>query len=139
VWVANELASSLTAYAFDPALGQLRAERTTSLLPDDYTGESRAAGIATTGDTVYVSNRGHNSVTALHVNRITGAVVHRRWYATHGETPRFLTLTPDRSFLIVANEGSDTIARWRVCADGSLEDGLVVAKTGSPVCVTFMH
>lgn len=138
VWVANELDSTVTAHGFDVGTATLRAQRTVGVLPEDFSGESRAAGIAATRDTVYVSNRGHDSVTLLQLDRESGAVVGRRWQPTLGITPRFLSLTPDGSCLIVANEGSDTIVRWRVRDDGSLADGRVVARTGSPVCVAFM-
>jgi 6-phosphogluconolactonase len=138
VWVANELDSTVTAYRFDPTAGRLHAERITALLPDDFTGESRAAGIVAAADALYVSNRGHNSVTILHLERASGAVLKRAWTPTLGTTPRFLTVTPDGSFLVVANEDSDTLVRWRICGDGSLADGRVVARTGSPVCVVFL-
>ena len=139
IWVANELDSTVTAWAFDAATGGLRAERIVGLLPDEFVGESRAAGIVRAGSTLYVTNRGHDSVTVLHTDVQSGAVRRREWFATLGTTPRFLTLTPDKAFLLVANEGSDTIVRWRVRGDGSLEDGRVVAETGSPVCVAFLR
>ncbi|HEU0199833.1 MAG TPA: lactonase family protein [Burkholderiaceae bacterium] len=138
VWVANELDSTVTAHRFDPSSGLLQAERIVSLLPDDFTGESRAAGIVAARDTLYVSNRGHDSVTVIRVDRATGAMAARQWQSTLGYTPRFLTLTPDGSCLLVTNEGSDTIVRYRVRDDGLLADGQVVAETGSPVCVAFM-
>ncbi|MFY9509544.1 MAG: lactonase family protein [Rubrivivax sp.] len=139
LWVANELDSTVAAYRFDTSSGRLQAERILGLLPDDFCGESRAAGITLVGNNLlFVSNRGHNSVTSLQVNTDDGALVRRQWQATGGTTPRFLTPTPDGRCLIVANEGSDTIGRWRIGADGALEDGRVVAQTGSPVCVAFM-
>ena len=137
-WVANELDSTVTGYQFDPAQAELLAKRTVSLLPDDFTGESRAAGIAIGRDTLYVSNRGHDSISVVRVNQPTGAMNVCQWQSTLGTTPRFLTLTPDGSFLLVANEGSDTIVRFRVREDGLLSDATVVAETGSPVCITFM-
>lgn len=137
-WVANELDSTVTGYRFDPARAELLAQRTVSLLPGDFTGESRAAGIAIGRDTLYVSNRGHDSVAAVRVDQASGAMNACQWQSTMGSTPRFLTLTPDGLFLLVANEGSDTIVRFRVREDGLLSDATVVAETGSPVCVTFM-
>lgn len=137
VWVAN-LDSTLTAFRFDVERGQLQAQQTIDLLPEDFRGESRAAGIVAAPDTLYVTNRGHDSVSVIGVDRASGALTPRQWRSTLGRRPRFLTLTPDGSCLLVANEGSDSIVRYRVRDGGLLDDGEVVAETGSPVCIAFM-
>jgi 6-phosphogluconolactonase (cycloisomerase 2 family) len=137
-WVCNELDSTVTTYRFDASSGQLRAQQVAPLLPPEYAVESRAAGIVAHGATVYVSNRGHDSVTVLGVDPMTGFLTPKQWVSTMGKTPRFLTLTPCANFLLVVNERSDTIVRCRVRDDGTLDEGKVVAATGSPVCVDFL-
>ncbi len=61
------------------------------------------------------------------------------WVSTRGRAPRFLTLSPDASALVVANEGTDSVVAHRIQADGDIDDGRVAAQTGSPVCITFIH
>jgi 6-phosphogluconolactonase (cycloisomerase 2 family) len=140
LWVCNELDSTVTTYGIDVAAGRLQPQHVASLLPGHFTGESRAAGIVahSRSHVVYVSNRGLDAVTVLHVDKATGSLVARQWASSLGKTPRFLTLTPDESHLVVANEGSDTLVRYRVAVDGSLGEGKIVAATGSPVCAVFL-
>jgi 6-phosphogluconolactonase (cycloisomerase 2 family) len=140
MWVCNELDSTVTTCEFDPVTAGLQPRRIASLLPQDFIGESRAAGVVAHphGSVVYVSNRGLDAITVLHAEAATGALTPRQWVPCLGTTPRFITLTPDAAQLIVANEGSDTLMRFPVGADGLLGRGDVVATTGSPVCVVFL-
>ena len=140
-WICNELDSTLTTCHFDVRRASLTAERITPLLPESFVGENRAAGIAAhpSGKSIYVSNRGMDALTVLSVDPGKGAVTERRWVSTYGRVPRFLTLSPDATALLVANEGTDSIVSYRIQDDGALQDGHIVAQTGSPVCITFLH
>jgi 6-phosphogluconolactonase (cycloisomerase 2 family) len=140
IWVCNELDSTVTTCELDPISGRLQPRCIVSLLPDDFMGENRAAGIVAhpRGQAVYVSNRGLDAIAVLQADATTGALTPRQWMPSLGTTPRFITLTPDAGQLIVANEGSDTLVRHRLDADGLLGGGDVVATTGSPVCVAFL-
>lgn len=140
-WICNELDSTLTTCHFDVRRATLIAERISPLLPESFVGENRAAGVVAhpSGRAIYVSNRGMDALTVLSFEPVRGEVTARRWLSTHGRVPRFLTLSPDGASLLVANEGTDSIVAYRVQDDGQLEDGRVVAQTGSPVCITFLQ
>jgi 6-phosphogluconolactonase (cycloisomerase 2 family) len=79
----------------------------------------------------FADDRLGQSIPALCIDRLCGAVSLRRWQTTLGTTPRFLTLSAEGSFLIGANEGSDTVVRWRIGSNGSLEDGRVRSWPGT--------
>ena len=140
LFVANELDSTVTAFGYDAGTGRLAARETVSVLPPDCLATSHAAGIALTpcGRWLYVSNRGHDSVTLLAVDaeRLTARPV--AVTKTGGAKPRFIALDPGGTRLVVAHEDGDTIAVFAVDpGTGALSPAGTVAETGSPVCVVF--
>ncbi|CAB3656355.1 lactonase family protein [Achromobacter pestifer] len=138
LYVVNELDNTVAAYAVEA--GTLRPFQVLPTLPDTYTGNSRAAGIALDahGRHLYVSNRGDDSIAVFRVDPAHGRLTPVQHVATGGKTPRFFTLAPDGRFLFALNEDSDTLVRFRVNAqDGTLvRDGYEVG-IGSPVCMVF--
>lgn len=138
-YVVNELDSSVTGYAYDPEQGSLKPQEIISTLPSNFTGNSRAAGIvmAPSGKYLYVSNRGHDSVTTLALEQ-DGALTAKSHTASQGRKPRFMSLTPDGTRLFVANEETDTIVSFDVDqTSGALTANGQFIKTGSPVCMIF--
>src|SRR5437773_324948 len=69
VFVANELDSTVATLRFDSARGALSLLDTRSTLPAGWTGTNYPADIhiAASGRTLYVSNRGHNSIAVFSV------------------------------------------------------------------------
>ncbi|MCX4163168.1 MULTISPECIES: lactonase family protein [Paraburkholderia] len=140
VYVANELDSTLTAWAFEPLSGTLEPLHTISVLPAACHERSRAAGIAIhpNGRTLYVSNRGHDSIATVGLDDTTGIPLKTRWTDARGECPRFLCLSHDARMLYVANELSDSIVQYLIDANtGTLSPTDHVVSTGSPVCIVF--
>ena len=64
-YVLDELASTITVFNYDPARGALVWQQTISTLPDNFTGTNTTAEIRIhpSGQFLYNTNRGHNSVT----------------------------------------------------------------------------
>jgi 6-phosphogluconolactonase (cycloisomerase 2 family) len=139
-YIINELDSTICAYHFDPASGDVRPFQIVSALPDDFTGNSRGSEIAVSADGrfVYASNRGHDSITAFAVDPATGRLSPVGWVPSHGKTPRFFAIAPDGEALFVANEEGHMIVRYAIDArSGRLSEPKVVAETGSPTCILF--
>jgi 6-phosphogluconolactonase len=132
-YIIDELSSTVTACAFDVSAAKLTPFQIVSNLPENFVGNSRAAGIALSDDgfVLVASNRGHDSVACFDVDPQSGHLTSTGWLSSQGKTPRFLTFTPWNT-LLVANEDSDTIFEKK----GKRENYLV-AETGSPVCVLF--
>jgi 6-phosphogluconolactonase (cycloisomerase 2 family) len=149
LYVVNELASTVTTYAYtqtldadDPHFTALRSLIPMQTLPTvpAGSGESTAAGIVTTPDcsSIYISNRGHNSVAHYRVDPDSGLLTPAGWYPAEGDCPRFLTLDPTGSRLYVANELSSTIISLSVePRTGELRREPFTLQTGSPVCTVF--
>jgi 6-phosphogluconolactonase (cycloisomerase 2 family) len=137
IYVANELNSTMTVWAFDAGSGKLTPVHTVSVLPPDFDGDSSAAGIVMTADTkqLFVSNRGSNTVATIALDE-SGMPGHIGWTACFGDFPRFIGLDPENRHLFVANERSDTIIEFEVTSAGLRPTGQVI-ETGSPVCIIF--
>ncbi len=139
-WVANEMQSTVTTFAWNAADGSLKPIQIQPSLPDDFTGDSTCAEVAVTKDGrhVYVSNRGHDSVAIFAVDAAKGTLKPVGWQPTQGKTPRFIGLDPANRFLYAANEQGDTIVTFRVeAASGRLTPTGHVIRNGTPVCITF--
>ena len=102
--------------------GTLKYIYTVSTLPAEYQGISTAAGILLSkdGNHLYVSNRGHDSVSVF---RVAGEKLTLEGFIpSFGISPREIALSGD--FLLCGNELSDNITVF------SLRDGIPSA----PVC-----
>ncbi|MGE7206110.1 lactonase family protein [Sphingomonas sp. NPDC019816] len=101
--------------------GRFRDVGERPLLPEGATGPSYAAHIAIdrAGRTLYVSNRGANSITvfALDAKGQPKAVQH---VPTGGDWPRFFLLREGRGEMLVANERSGTVNAFHIGRDGRL-------------------
>jgi 6-phosphogluconolactonase (cycloisomerase 2 family) len=140
VWVLNELASTIVTCRWDAAAGTLTPLQWLPTLPQDFLGHSKTAAIVVTpsGDRVFASNRGHDSVACFRVDAATGLLQSAGWVPTQGACPRFMTIDPARSALLVANEQADSIVRFDL-ADGqeALKPGERIAQVASPATIVF--
>ncbi|WP_119157847.1 lactonase family protein [Caldimonas tepidiphila] len=139
-YVVNELDSTVTACRFDAECGALAPFQVLSALPDDFTGNSRAAAIAVdaAGRTLYASNRGHDSIAVFRIDPATGRLGFAAAVPSGGRTPRAFSLSPDGRRLYALNEDSDTIVTFAVDAlSGHLAPTGQIAHSGSPVCMVF--
>ncbi len=140
VYLLNEIGSSLTTFAYNPASGALTALQTLSTLPDDFTGNNSCADIhvAPSGRFVYSSNRGHDSIAIFAVDEASGALSPVGHVPTGGSTPRNFALDPSGSFLLAANQRGNNIVSFRIDqATGWLTPTGHVAEVPTPVCVIF--
>lgn len=139
-YVIDELDSTVTTYRCDPAHGAMQPVQVVPTLPPSFTGNNTGAevAVAPSGRFVYGSNRGHDSIAILAIDRATGTLTPVSWEPTQGKTPRFFTLDPAANFLYAANQDSDTIVTFRVNkATGKLAPTGQVVKVGSPVTIVF--
>jgi 6-phosphogluconolactonase (cycloisomerase 2 family) len=93
--------------------------------------------VAPSGNFVYVSNRGHNSIVTFSIDA-NGRLAPVAWEPTQGHTPRFFGLDPSGSLLYAANLESHNIVTFRVdTVTGKLTPTGLVVETGSPSCIIF--
>jgi 6-phosphogluconolactonase len=143
VYVINELNSTVTVYDYTPERGELHARKVVSTLPDGVDGPAignSCAHIAVSPDGrfVYGSNRGHDSIAIWEVEDANGTLRPVGHESTRGKTPRNFTLDPTGSWLLVANQESDTIVPFRRDPGSGLLTAVgPVTQTPSPVAILF--
>lgn len=139
-YVVNELDSTVTTYRWCADAGTLQALQVVTLMPDSFTGNSRAAAIEVSADGrfLYASNRGHDSIVLFAIDADSGMLSRQSTCPTGGATPRFFTLAPDGQHLYALNEDSDSIVVLAVHpSTGQLHPTGFQVTCGSPVCMVF--
>ena len=141
LYVANELDSTVTRLRWDAATGTLRVEESASTLPPGTAARNSVADLhlSPSGRTLYVSNRGHDSVAVFSVAPRTGSLALQEAIPTGGAWPRNFTLDPTGRWLVVANQNSDSLvvfARHR--ETGILTETEHRLSVPKPVCLRFL-
>ena len=131
-YVANEMGNTVTMFEYD-SRGTLEAKQTFATLPESYSGVSSTADIHTTkdGGKLYISNRGHDSVTVFVIDENTGSLTLDSHIASGGATPRNFALSPDGAFIFTANQDSDSIVVTRL----STSTQVASISIPKPVCI----
>lgn len=139
-FVINELASTITAFAYDESAGQLSAIQTVSTLPEGFTEGNSTAEVVVhpQGKFVYGSNRGHDSIAVFRLDEATGRLSQIQVQATGGQTPRNFAIAPGGRFLLAANQNTHDIHVFRIDLEtGKLSPTEHSVRVPSPVCIRF--
>jgi 6-phosphogluconolactonase len=138
VYVVNELASTVTVFAFDPGPGMLVGRQTVSTLPSAFAGKNKAAEILADagGRFLYVSNRGHDSIAVFRIDPETGSLTAVERVPSGGRTPRNFAVDPTGTWFLAANQDSNEIRVFRIDPEsGRLTLTPRSLKVVSPACV----
>jgi 6-phosphogluconolactonase len=141
-YVINEMANTVTAFAFDPNRGSLQELQTITTLPADYKGTSYTAEVVMhpTGKFLYGSNRGHDSLAIFSVDQTDGKLTARGHQSTQGKTPRNFAIDPSGKWLLAENQGSGTIVVFQIDPEsGGLKPAGQTLEVPSPVCVRMIR
>ena len=106
VFCANELASTLSVLKYSD--GKMTLIDTISTLQDGFEGENYPAAIRCENNTVFVSNRGHNSVSVINFDSEKQKLTLQNTFSCGGNWPRDLIIHQDLA--IVANEYSHNVS-----------------------------
>jgi 6-phosphogluconolactonase len=140
-YVANEMHSTITAFAYDAHAGVLKDVQTVSTLPEYFEGANTAAEIDVhpSGKWLYVSNRGHNSVVLFAIDAARGTLKYVEEQGTGGAKPRHFGIEPSGRYLAIGNQDSDTVLVCGIDAgNGRLTPSGVFASVPTPACVKFL-
>ena len=137
-YVINELDSTFTAFRYSENAGTLAEIQTISTLPGDFDGTSHCADIHVhpSGQFIYGSNRGHDSIVICAIDEDTGMLSYIDCESTRGQTPRNFSLNPEGTLLLAANQQTNNIVTFAIDADtGKLTEIGNVAGVPNPVCL----
>lgn len=140
-YVINELDSTVTTFEHDPNTGALETVQTVSALPEGYDEETYTADIHVhpSGEWVYGSNRGHDSI-AIYAVEDGGSLRQIGHESTGGHWPRDFALGPDGQYLYVENQLSDSLAIFTVDEDtGDLSPTAHQLELPRPLCMKFLE
>jgi 6-phosphogluconolactonase len=131
-YFVNEQGSSVTTYSLDTEEGVLTELQTISTLPAGFEGQNTASEIriTPTGEYVYASNRGHDSIAAFSIDGTTG-ILELLSHTPTEATPRAFTLDPDGAYLIAAGQSSGNLATYRIDDETGLLEPLGVYEVGT--------
>jgi 6-phosphogluconolactonase len=140
-YVINEMASTITAFAWNANDGALKEIATISTLPSDFKGENTTAEIEVhpNGKFVYGSNRGHDSIAVFAVEPKTGALKPLEYVSTAGHTPRGFKIDPTGKYLVAGNQDSNNVVVFAIDGKtGRLRPTGQNFEVGSPVSFVFV-
>jgi len=140
-YVINELASTITAFAYDAAKGTLTDVQTISTLAEPVKGNSTAeVQVHPSGKFVYGSNRGHNSIAIFQCDPATGKLTASGHQGSGIKTPRNFGIDPTGKWLLVASQDGNDVQVFRInTANGDLEPTGEKVSIPKPVCVKFLE
>lgn len=140
-YLINELNSTMTAFAYDAAVGTLSELQTLPTLPPDSVGHSTCAEVQITPDGrfLYGSNRGHDSLAVYSIDSATGRMRLVAHESTRGRIPRNFEISPCGRFLAAANQDTSNVILFTLDPEtGRLVPTGDVVEAGTPICVRFL-
>ncbi len=132
-YIINELDDTVTVASFAASTGALTVVETVPTLPAGVDGGQNSCAeiqVAPSGQFVYGSNRGHDSIVIYSVNAVTGRLALVGHQPTGGDTPRSFDIDASGRLMLVANQGSGSIVSFRV--DGATGALTELGRTNVP-------
>ncbi len=143
VHVVNEMACTVTTFAWDAKNFPLTAIETVSALPPGVAVQSSftAAEIRVhpSGKFIYATVRGHDSVSVFAADQKSGRLTFVQNVPSGGKVPRGLGVDPTGRWLITGNQKTDNAVAFAINAKtGKLTPTGQELQIGSPVDVQFV-
>jgi len=139
LYVVNELDNTVNVIQYEADDQSFTSIQSVSTLPEDYEETSYCADIHLhpSGNFLYGSNRGHNSIAMYSVDSETGRLTALGLESTRGEFPRNFNISPNGNLLFVANQNTSNITSYRILTDGKLQFLDLDYEIGTPVCIEY--
>ncbi|MFB6295567.1 MAG: lactonase family protein [Halobacteriales archaeon] len=118
-YLINELDSTVVAFEQDPETGALEAFQTVGTLPDEFDGLNQCADVHVhpSGEWLYGSNRGHDSIAIYGIDAETGRLDPVGHESTRGHWPRHFAIDPAGRYLYAENRRSDSVVTFAIDPD----------------------
>jgi 6-phosphogluconolactonase len=144
IYLVNELSSTLSIFAWDAANGAANLLETVPALDKnvmDAEAMNAAAEVLVhpSGEFLYYSNRGNDSVSVFRTNPDTGAARVIQTQPIRGAFPRHIALSPCAKWLLAAGADSNSVSAHRIDPQtGKLTfQTRCVTNVPNPICILF--
>ncbi len=137
----NEMTLVVTGFSRNPDDGSLHAIQEISTIPAGFDGRKSTAECLThpSGKFLYVSNRGHETITAFTIDQETGLLTYVENEPTGGKEPRNFFIEPNGKWLLAENQNSDSVFVFSIDPDtGELAPTGNSIMVGRPVCIRMV-
>ena len=111
-------------------------------MPESYRERMTCAEVEVhpSGEFVYVSNRGHNSIAAMRIEQSTGATSLIEAFPLGGNNPRSFNIDPTGRYLFAMLQRSNAIVPLRIDPrTGKLSRSGENIPLAAPVCAKFVE
>lgn len=114
-YVVNELNNTMQILTYDITTGGFTSHQSYPLLPDDFTGNSSAGAIRLSADGrfIYISNRGHNSITVFELTDDGNDARRIQIIPTEGNFPRDINFNSTEDFIIAGHQLSNHLTLFK--------------------------
>jgi 6-phosphogluconolactonase len=140
-YVNGEADMTLAVLSYDDTTGAMAEMQSLSTLPSgarDSGWSTAEVAVEASGNFVYVSNRGHDSIACFAIDPSSGRITSIGHVSTGGRTPRNFNIDPTGRRLYAANQDGDTIVQFDLNPQtGQLTPTGEVTEVGAPVCILF--
>jgi 6-phosphogluconolactonase len=140
VYLVTELSAEVLVLDYDN--GRLKPVQTISMLADDFKGEPGGGDIRISSDGMYLyaTNRGDaNEIVLFSINPKDGHLELVQRCSSMGTSPRNLVIDPTGSYLLVANQESDSVVVFKLDkATGKIGDVVSIKMVEKPSCLKFV-
>ena len=137
----NEMTMVVTGFSRNPEDGSLKAIQEISTIPAGFDGRKSTAEclVHSSGKFLYVSNRGHETITAYTIDQETGLLTYVENEPTGGKEPRNFFIDPSGEWLLAENQNSDTVYVFSIDQQtGALKQTGDFITVGRPVCIRMV-
>lgn len=137
-WTNCEMSMVVTGFRRNERDGRLFAIQEISTIPAGYNGRRSTAEclVHPSGRFLYVSNRGHETITVYTIDQESGLLTYVENEPTGGREPRNFFIEPSGKWLLAENQNTDTVVVFTIDPDsGALEMTDVRIEVGRPVCI----
>ncbi len=143
-YLIHETDYTLSAYSYDATLGQLSAQplQTLSTLAPGANGTGNSTAevvVAPSGNFVYGSNRGNDSIATFSVDSTTGMMKFIGTTPSGGTVPRSFTISADGKLMLVANESGNVTSFAVDVTTGALTKGKSATAPKAPQFVGIVN
>jgi 6-phosphogluconolactonase len=143
IYVLNELALSVTAFAYDSKRGSMTAFQTIPTVPEQEKAKEMFVSaseirVHPSGSYVYAANRGHDTITAFSIDQDSGKLTLIEREPIRGSWPRNFNIDPTGKWLLAAGRDSNTIAVFDIDAEtGELTYTRTMVMVPTPICIVI--